>query len=129
MTPAQFLHSMSVQLAWQDGRENGVNGMLAILFCLRNRVAEGFEGGDLSRIIQSHHIWRYSEGLAFIDVPDTREPSFSQLLGYVEGVFDNSIVDRLTAGATYWGKFQIKKMKVAQVGTLDLWKDNVIQTA
>lgn len=124
MIPAQFLHSLAAQLAWQDGRENGVNGMLAVLFCLRNRVAAGHENGDLGRIIQGQHIWRYVTGQNFTDVPDTREPAFAQLLGYIEGVFDNSIVDRLTVGALYWGNQRNPSggVKVAQVGTLDLWK-------
>lgn len=124
MTSAQFLHSLAAQLAWQDGQEHGVNGMLAILFCLRNRVAAGHENGDLGRIVQAQHVWRYATHQNFVDVPDTREPAFSQLLGYVEGVFDNSIVDRLTTGALYWGDQRTitGRTKVAQVGTLDLWK-------
>lgn len=123
MTGATFLHSMAVQLAWQSGQGHGTNGMLAILFCLRNRVAAGHDGGDLGKIVQrEHYILEVKDPESSFEVPDIREPSFSQLLGYVEGVFDNSVVDRLTSGALYWGDLPSGAQRVAQVGTLHLWR-------
>lgn len=124
MTGVDFLRGLAAHLAWMEGKDHGLNGQLAILFCLRNRVAAGWEDGDLGRIIQGAYYFRYSIAQYLIEVPDVRNPEVQQLLGYVEGVFDNTIQDRLTEGATHWNnKLHGSGLaKVAQVGTLNLWK-------
>lgn len=125
MNGVLFLHALAAHLAWMEGREYGINGQLAILFCLRNRVSAGWEEGDLGRIIQGIHYLRYGEHKDLIEVPDIRDPSFQQLLSYVQGVFDNSIQDVLTSGALYWGEKPDRGFRtatrVAQVGSLLLW--------
>lgn len=128
MTGATFLHSLAAYIAWLEGQEHGTNGMLAILFCIRNRVAAGHEGGDLARILQAEY-WYIDNMIGddgFTGVPDVREPSFAQLLGFVEGVFNNDTVDRLTNGALYWGTNPFKgrgaMTRTGNVGELILWK-------
>jgi hypothetical protein len=121
MTGKDFLHGMACQLAYLEGKNDGVNGMCAVIFCLRNRVIAGHENGDLGRIIQSEFIKRMMLKQP-TDIPDVRDPSFSQVLGLVEGMLDNSIQDKLSNGALYYGpKPWGSKEKVAVVGKLELW--------
>jgi hypothetical protein len=121
MTGATFLQSLAAHLAYMEGKAHGTNAQLAILFCLRNRIAANWEDGDLGRIIQSVYFMNI-EGVV-PDIPDVRNPDFQQILGYTEGIFDNSIQDRLTSGALFWGvkKPLGAKERVAQVSTLNFW--------
>lgn len=123
-----FLHSQALLLAWMDGRES-VNSSLAILFCIRNRINEKWEDGDLGRILQGIWYERYYQntpgGLDYIELPDLRDPVFNQLLGLVESIFDpeNPAIDRLTNGGTRWGDNPVEaKERVAVVGTLNIWR-------
>jgi hypothetical protein len=118
MSGALFIQSLALLLAWTEGNKYSINVMLAILFCLRNQVAAKLENGDLGKIIEKC-IGFYGIGT----IPDTRNPDFQQVMGYVEGIFDNSIQDRLTNGALYWGieKPVGAKERVAQVGQMLFW--------
>jgi hypothetical protein len=127
MTGANFLEALAAHLAWIEGDGYGLNAQIAILFCIRNRVAAGYEDGDLSKILEV--LYADGKGLLFNDktgifIPDPRNPEFQQLLGYVEGIFDNSFQDKLTNGALYWGieKPPEAKIRVAQIGTLLFWR-------
>lgn len=126
MTGATFLQSLATLVAYEEVSEYGTNAELAVLFCFRNRVAAGWEDGDFSRILQRYFFEMYSSGSTIYipDIPDVRNPDFQQVLGYVEGIFDNSLQDKLTSGALYWGvnKPIGAKERVAQVGPLLLWK-------
>lgn len=122
MVGKDFLHSLACHLAYLEGVGEGTNGMTAILFCLRNRITAGMEGGDLGRILQAEFTKRMMLKQPSIDVPDVRDPSFSQVLGFVEGIFDGSIQDKLTNGAIYYGpKPWGSKDQAAVVGKLILW--------
>lgn len=64
-------------------------------------------------------------GSGFVpDIPDIRNPDVVQIIGSVEGIFDNSIQDRMTNGAFYWGNERPlgAKEQTAKVGSLLLWK-------
>lgn len=108
-----------------EAKQHGVNAQLAVLFCLRNRIAAGWEDGDLGRIIQGElfkHLVRTASWK--LDIPDVRDPDFVQILGYVESIFDNTAADKLTDGAFFWGVERPlgAKERVAQIGQLNLWK-------
>jgi hypothetical protein len=122
MVGINFLHALACHLAWLEGREDGTNSMCAILHCLKNRMTAGMEGGDLGRILQAEFTKRMLLKQPSIDIPDVRDPSFSQVLGFVEGIFDGTIQDRLTNGAIYYGpKPWGSKDQAAVVGKLQLW--------
>lgn len=119
MTGATFLFSLAAHLAYREGKDHGVNAQLAVLFCLRNRIAANWENGDLHKILNMEYITS-----DYPDIPDTRNPDFVQIIGAVEGIFDNSIQDRLTNNAFYWGNEMPlgATQHVAKVGSLLLWK-------
>lgn len=121
MTSNTFLQSMAAGLAWMEGKDDGVNGQLAILFCLRNRINSGYLNGDLKAIIQAEYSKRELLKQP-IEFPDPRDPYFSQLLGYVEGIFEGTIIDNITNGAIYYGpKPYGSGQRVGVVGKLELW--------
>lgn len=125
MTGATFLQSLAAHLAYMEGKDYGTNAQLAILFCLRNRISADWEDGDLGRIIQGEYFKHLIKTASWkLDVPDVRNPEFQQVLGYVEGIFDNSTQDRLSNGALMWGNERPlgAKERMAQVGTLNLWR-------
>lgn len=122
MVGKDFLYSLACHLAFLEAKDEGTNGMLSILFCIFNRVKAGIEGGDLGRILQAEFTKRMMLKQPSIEVPDVRDPSFSQVLSLVEGIFDGSVQDRLTNGAIYYGpKPWGSKDKAAVVGKLELW--------
>lgn len=122
MVGKDFLYSLACHLAWHEGNSESTNGQLAILFCLKNRITAGIEGGDLGRILQAEFTKRMLLKQPSIEVPDVRDPSFSQVLSLVEGIFDGSVQDRLTNGAIYYGpKPWGSKDQAAVVGKLQLW--------
>ena len=123
MTGSVFLQSLAAHLAYMEAKEHGVNSQLAVLFCLRNRIAAGWESGDLGRILQAYYFM--STGIGTVpDIPDVRDPDFVQVLGYVESIFDNTAQDKLTDGAFYWGVERPlgAKERVAQIGQFSLWR-------
>ncbi len=124
MNGTLFLYSLALHLAWMEGKSHGINGILAILFCLRNRVAANQELGDLGRIIQAENFRRMARINTYdvVEIPDIREPVFYQAIPYVEDIFNNTIKDGLTSGALHWGEKPIGgKQIVTQVGQLKLW--------
>lgn len=122
MTGANFLEAMAVHLAWMEASMYGINEQLAVLFCLRNRLAAGWLNGDLSCILRNAFLFDQTNKI--FDLPDPRDPAFQQLLTLAESVFDNTAKDYITDGAVYWGvnKPHDAKERVAQVGQLLLWK-------
>ena len=107
MNGVLFLYSLALHLAWTEGKASGINGILAVMFCLRNRVAANWEEGDLGRVIQGQHFMTLAKkiGQWIPEIPDIREPIFQQAMTYVEGIFDNTTKDNLTSGALYWSCF------------------------
>lgn len=120
MTGSIFLQSLAVYIAWRDGKDYGLNAQIAILLCIRNRVAANKYNGDLGKILEPE----INTVSPVYELPDVRDPSFTQLSGLAESIFDNTAQDRLTCGATDWGEEPPlgAKERVAQVGTLLLWK-------
>lgn len=81
-------------IAWRCGSAAGINGRNAILFVLRNRVAD-----------PSYGSWREALNRANdapVLIPDVREPEFQRLLYDVESIYDGTARDRLTNGALNW---------------------------
>ena len=107
MRNQDFLSALAALLSWREERSNGINGMLGVLFVLRNRLKTGWSGGDLSKIMETHGqfssmtILGDSQTVAY---PDPREPNFQKILQYVDSVFDadNPMADTLTNGALYY---------------------------
>lgn len=130
MSGEDYIKAQAVRIAYEDGGSNGLNGMLAVLFVLRNKVW-GYAGdapagaGDWQLIIDEALIGRTTNSLT---LPDVRDPSFQKVLQYVDGVFDNSLADHLTDGAMWYGTKENTRLlansfqRVAQVGSLTFWR-------
>jgi hypothetical protein len=107
VTVADFEKSMACLLAWREERSNGVNGMLGVLFVVRNRARAGWSQGSWSKIIESHNQFSSmsvvgdSQTVAYPDL-DVRDPGFLQILQIVDSVYDDTRPDLLTNGALYY---------------------------
>jgi hypothetical protein len=107
MRNQDFLNSLAALLAWREENGNGVNGMLGVLFVLRNRLKAGWSGGDIQAIMESHNQFSSMSVLGdgqTVHYPDVRQPDFQKILQYVDFVFDpdNPLADTLTNGALYY---------------------------
>lgn len=105
MTVAEFECSIAALLAWREERSNGVNGMLAVLFVVRNRAKQGWSQGNWSKIMETHNQFSSMSVLGdgqTIAFPDVRDPNFLQILQAVESVYDGTRQDLLTSGALYY---------------------------
>lgn len=105
MTVADFEKALGALLAWREERSNGVNGMLAVLFVVRNRAKAGWNQGSWSKIIEAHNQFSSmsvvgdSQTVAY---PDPRDPQFLSILQLVDQVYDDTKQDALTTGALYY---------------------------
>lgn len=97
MTADLFLKSLALAVAWREGAKNGANGMLGVLFALRNRVKDGWVGGTWFGVLQAA-----LNRTPLEEVPDPRHPEFQQVMGLIDGIFDDTVPDTLTGGARYW---------------------------
>ena len=107
MQNQDFLNSLAALLAWREENINGVNGMLGVLFVLRNRLKAGWSGGDIQAIMEGHNQFSSMSILGdgqTVHYPDVRNPDFQKILQYVDAVFDlnNPMPDTLTNGALYY---------------------------
>lgn len=105
MTVADFEKSLAALLAWREERPNGTNGMLGVLFVVRNRVKAGWNQGSWSRVIEAHNQFTSITMVGdpgTVTFPDPREPQFLQILQLVDSVYDNTRLDNLTDGALYY---------------------------
>lgn len=105
MTVADFEMAIASLLSWREERSNGINGMLGVLFVVRNRLKALWNGGDWCKIIAAHNQFSSMSVLGdsqTVAYPDVRDPSFLQLLQTVDSVYDDSRKDVLTNGALYY---------------------------
>lgn len=145
MTVADFEKALACLLAWREERSNQINGMLGVLFVVRNRAKAGWENGDWIRIISAHNQFSSMSGLddsQTVMYPDQRDPQFLQflqILQMVDSVYDDTRKDLLTNGALYYadlgkgvthgGWFQRNIVqqpalhpRIAQIGTTSYFK-------
>ncbi len=105
MTVADFEKAEAVLLAWREERSNGVNGMLGVIFVVRNRSKAGWNDGDWIKIIDARNQFSSMSVLGnsqTVDYPDVRDPSFLQVLQTVDSIYDDDRADLLTNGALYY---------------------------
>jgi hypothetical protein len=116
MTGEEITKSLALVAAWKHEHHNGVNGMLAVLLVLRNRVNEGWFNGDWMQNIGSllRHTWDSPTIEGESDLPDVREPNFIKLIQYIDGIFDGTQPDSLTDGSLYF-------RPTGSQDTQDLW--------
>jgi hypothetical protein len=105
MTVEDFEKAQAVLLAWREERSNGSNGMLGVLFVVRNRAKAGWSGGDWLAVIDAHNQFSSISVLGdsqTVMYPDVRDPGFLQILQAVDSVYDDTRKDLLTNGALYY---------------------------
>jgi Cell Wall Hydrolase len=105
MTVADYEKALGCLLAWREERSNGVNGMLGVLFVVRNRSKANWGQGDWSKIIESHNQF---SSVSVLDnpetvlYPDVRNPQFLDVLQTVDAIYNDERQDLLTMGALYY---------------------------
>lgn len=116
MTGIDFIKACAALLAWRDGSKEGFDGMLAVLFVIRNRAQAGWAGGDWLKIVEELS----EENTLYY--PDTREPNFQRLLQWVDGVYDGTIEDKITNGAKYYYNPAMAAERCAVVGGMTFYR-------
>jgi Cell Wall Hydrolase len=107
MTFDDFSKCLLSLLSWREERSNGVNGMLGVMFVVRNRVKAKWFGGDYLQNIASHNQFSSMTVVGdsqTVKYPPVNDPQFTQALQLVDEVCDpnNPRVDTLTNGALYY---------------------------
>lgn len=124
MTNEDYVKAIACLLAEREERSNGTNGILGVLFVLRNRVRAGwFKGEWMSNITAKNQF----SSMTVLGDPmtvwyqDPREPAFQKVLQLVDQVFDGTLQD-MTAGALYYADLNSKGF------VKDGWYDrNIVQ--
>lgn len=105
MDPAGYEKALACLLAWREENRNGLNGMTAVLFVVRNRAKAGWEMGEWNRIIITHNQFSSisvpGDG-QLVKYPDLHDQNFVRLLQVVDSVYDGTAQDKLTNGALYY---------------------------
>lgn len=96
MNGSDFLTGQLALKGWQDGRSEGIAGMKAVCFSIRNRVRAGFYGGDWAAVLSHHQEWSATNEPPPLTIPDPREPAFRALLQDVSGIFSGQLEDNIT---------------------------------
>lgn len=143
MTVEDFEKGQAVLLAWREERSNGANGMLGVLFVVRNRAKAGWNNGDWCKIIDARNQFSSMSVLGdsqTVAYPDVRDPQFLQILQAVDTVYDDTRKDLLTNGALYYADLSspgytkagwfdrvivgdpTNHPRVAKIGTTDYFK-------
>lgn len=105
LSPAGYLLYLACTLAWREERSNGLNGMMGVLFVLRNRVKKEFFGGSLYKNIIQHGqfssmtIVGDSQTVAY---PDPADPTFQKLMSMAPSILSGANEGDITAGALYY---------------------------
>lgn len=147
MTDADFICANLARIAYYDGFSEGLSGMLACAFTIRNRVKAGWFGGDWIQVL-SRHKEKSADLTPFPEeLPDPKIRSVRFLLHEVTGIFSGARQDDITVSgqsvlsvappvALYYGRldtadnpFFIEKIcrdpenhkRVAQVGMLSFF--------
>ncbi len=105
MIVADYEKGLAALLAWREERSNGINGMLGVLFVVRNRAKAGWSQGSWSKIIEAHNQFSsmsVSGDSQTVLYPDPRDPSILSVLQLVDSVYDDTRPDNLTGGALYY---------------------------
>jgi len=96
---SSFIAAELARLAWLDGNEEGLNGMLACAFTIRNRVRAGWFSGNWIDVLSNHR--NYSSKIEpYPDtLPDPRVYSFQCLLQEIDAIFSGQKTDDVTIAA------------------------------
>jgi hypothetical protein len=128
MTNFDYLASLAALFAWRQEKQNGINGVLAAMFVLRNREKAGW--GDLSAVIQDAFLSQEEDHPnSTTEFPDVRDPEFQKVLQFSEQIFKDEIMDNLTGGATLFNFSGLiegrdsKTERTAQVGSTFYFKE------
>lgn len=124
MTPEELTKSTIALASWKYGHPNGLNGCLAIMFVIRNRVKAGWNSGDWYKNASV-----LLHGSLPSDFPaDCRETLFQAVCHSVDAVYEDT-PDKLTHGALYFDTeatenvLHYDEQLVARVGNLSLYKE------
>jgi hypothetical protein len=104
VTPDDYTKAIACLLAEREERSNGVNGMLGVLFVVRNRSKAGWFGGGWLNNMEAHNQFSSMtiKGDAMtVYYPDPRDPAFQKVMQLVDDIYDDNLQD-LTNGALYY---------------------------
>lgn len=105
VTTAELEKGLACLLAWREERSNGVNGMMGVIFVLRNRAKAGWNSGSWIKNIDAKNQFSSISVIGdsqTVVYPDPRDPSFQQLMQIVDTIYDGTREDNLTNGALYY---------------------------
>lgn len=99
MKDTTFITSILALKCWQEAHEEGLSGMMAVAFAIRNRIRAGWYNGNWIEVLA--HMQDVSAKLEppTINLPDTRTFSFMQFMQIIDGIFAGATDDNVTIKA------------------------------
>ncbi len=91
-----FICSLVALRCWQEASEEGLNGMMAIAFALRNRARAGWYGGNWLEILANMDKASAKLEPPTNSLPDTRTFSFMQFMQIIDNIFSGAMDDNIT---------------------------------
>lgn len=113
MTGTDFIAGQLALKAWQDGYPEGLNGMLAVAFTIRNRVRAGWYGGDWLQVLSHHQEYAATLALPSQTLPDIRVYSINALLQEITGIVNGTREDNITIKRDEYATFRPGSRPVA----------------
>lgn len=91
-----FLASQLARLAYLDGAHEGLSGMMACAFTIRNRVRAGFYNSSWPEVLSHHRDWSGSLDPYPDTIPDPNKFALQSLLQEIDGILSGSREDDIT---------------------------------
>lgn len=99
MKDVDFIKAELARICWLDGHKEGLNGMLGVAFTIRNRIRNGWYGGQWHEVLSHHREWSAKIEPLPDTIPDPRIHSFMSFLQQVDQIFSGSLEDFVTIKA------------------------------
>ena len=118
MKDTQFICSMLLLKCWQEARQEGVNGMCAVAFTIRNRIRAGWYGGNWIDVLSNLDKASAKLEPPTTEIPDTRPFAIMSFMQTIDNIFSGAQEDNITIKqggevqsmgikvplAMYWGR-------------------------
>lgn len=96
MRSDDFIKAHLALRAWQDGYSEGLNGMLAVAYAIRDRVRAGLYAGNWTQVLSHHREWSCKLEPPADTLPDPNNFAFRTFLQTIDGVFNGSAENNIT---------------------------------
>lgn len=93
MKAEDYIKAELARISYLDGRDEGLNGCVAVALVIRYRIRAGWFNGDWMSLLSHHQDYAAVLTEYTHELPDPRNTTFGMLLQQIDGIFSGSRED------------------------------------